>query len=148
MALLPLLAVGLSYVFEPNKKITAFVLGASILSLGFNFTPITQYDQLKNFPNSAKVTFSISEENGQVVKNITVTAIAVSDNSVRRTRFDKSENVFFYLEAGVYNIEITAPGYGRILDKIEVVNQTEIQRKYVMKKSLLPINVQRIFGTY
>lgn len=148
LLLLPLLSILLCFVIEPAKKLTAFYLGASILALIFNFTPVTDFAQLKSTQNSAKVTIQISEPHNKSLPYILVTVKDRNTNNIIGQSKYKTGEFSFYLDHGKYNMYIEVPGYKIIVYNIEVINDNDINLTFNLQSSIIPLQFQRLFINY
>jgi hypothetical protein len=146
--LLPLLSVALCFVFEPTKKLTAFYLGASILALLFNFTPMTDFDQLKTEKSSAKINITLEEpENREITSSLVTAKDRNTKAIVGQTKYNKN-NFFFYLKQGNYQLFIEAPGYDIIVYNLDVLNDNDINLSFTLKPTIVPLQLQRLFIDY
>lgn len=145
---LPLLSIALCFVIEPAKKLTAFYLGASILALIFNFTPVTEFAQLKSTENSAKIIVSVSNPAN---RDIPYALVTVKDrdtkNIVGQTKYQR-KGFFFYLDNGKYRMFMEIPGYEIIIHDIDVNNDRDIHLNFSLKPTLFPLQIQRLFIDY
>ncbi len=140
--LLPLLSVGLCFVFEPDRKSTAFYMGASVLAFAFNFIPV-DFDQLKAHPNSAKISVSLSVPVEAKIGGVTVTVREESDKTIGRSKY-KERAFYFYLDKGSYDMRIEVPGYEIIEQQIEVLNDDDQKFGFTLVPSVIPTVIQKL----
>lgn len=146
--ILPLLSVGLCFIFEPSKKVQAFYIGASILAVAFNFVPQKEYDQLIMTKHSAKVIIRFPEKQMEQIHEVVVTVDSLVEDdkygTVGRTIFTDIDNIFFYLKKGNYKIWIEVTGYWITYRKVSINNDFDKPVGFKLKKSIIPIGLQKM----
>lgn len=142
--LLPLLSIGLCYIFEPQRKLNAFYLGASILTFVFNFISVTENDPLKTVPNSAKISIKIEPATIKI-DNIKVIVTDSSGRVVGESKFP-TNHVNIFLDNGGYLVTLEIPGYKIEKKKIVVIDDQAQDLVFSPQKTWVPLRIQNLYS--
>lgn len=145
LVFLPALSTGLCFVLEPNKRYSAFVMGASVLSLVFNFVPIENFPQLKNYQNSTRVVVELSNRSELQGRTITVTMIAKDNSIVGQSRYSITNEIFFYVDDGDYRMVVEMSGYEVVQRPLKISGEASLNVPITLVPSAVPRNVQKLF---
>ena len=117
LVVLPLLSVLLCVAAGPKNKAFATYLGATILTVMFNFVPPTEFPAAKLYPASAEIRVDIRDV---PVQQALVTVREGGSNRLLARNAFQSNRFSFYLDDGDYVIEIEIPGYKTVRREITV----------------------------